>query len=64
MINMMQKTAEAEAQQMAQEIAKRNAKINRIEHFRALEDRAQAYKNLKVQVTDQNNAIWRSNVLP
>ena len=63
-VSQIQKADEVEKQQLARDIAKQNAKINRIEHFRALEDRAQAMKGLNYQVNEQNNHIMRSQILP
>ncbi|OWF44512.1 uncharacterized protein LOC110458274 [Mizuhopecten yessoensis] len=41
-----------------------NAKVNRIEHFRTLEDEGQRRKDLRIGVTDQHLANYRSQVLP
>ena len=59
----MEKTEETEKRQVLREMAKHNAKINRIEHFRSQEDRAQALKQLKSQVNDQTYHEVKSQVL-
>ncbi|KAL8575355.1 hypothetical protein ACOMHN_048648 [Nucella lapillus] len=42
----------------------RNAKLNRLHHFHTLEDQAQAKKDLRVAVTDQHMALYRSQIFP
>lgn len=42
----------------------RNAKLQRIHHFQRLEDTAQAKKDIRVAVTDQHLALYRSQVFP
>ncbi|KAK7500063.1 hypothetical protein BaRGS_00008610 [Batillaria attramentaria] len=42
----------------------RNAKLQRLNHFQRLEDAAQAKKDLRVAVTDQHLAMYRSQVFP
>ena len=41
-----------------------NAKITRIEHFRNLEAEGQRKKDLRIGVSDQKLAMYRSQVLP
>ncbi|XP_060072510.1 uncharacterized protein LOC132552362 [Ylistrum balloti] len=41
-----------------------NAKVNRIEHFRSLEEEGQRRKDLRIAVSDQHLANYRSQVLP
>ena len=53
---------EKENQQQAEKVL--NAKVNRIEHFQKLEEQGQARKDLRIQVTDQHLAMYRSQVLP
>lgn len=43
---------------------RREAKINRIGHFRKLEEEGQRKKDLRIGVTDQHLALYRSQVLP
>lgn len=53
---------EAENQALGERV--RNAKINRIEHFQKLEEEGQQRKDVRIKVTDQHLALYRSQVLP
>ena len=55
---------EKEAQQAAQDMNKRAAKVKRIEHFRKLEDQAQRNKVIQNQVLEQRNAMVISQIFP
>ncbi|KAK3098099.1 hypothetical protein FSP39_016088 [Pinctada imbricata] len=53
---------EKENQQQAEKVL--NAKLRRAEHFQKLEQQGQANKDLRIKVTDQHLAMYRSQVLP
>ena len=58
------KLEEEEAKNKAQENQHRMAKLNRLNHFHTLEDQAQAKKDLRVAVTNQHVALYRSQIFP
>ncbi|XP_076444916.1 uncharacterized protein LOC143282915 isoform X2 [Babylonia areolata] len=55
---------EEEARNNAINNQHRNAKLNRLNHFHSLEEKAQAHKDLRVAVTDQHLALYRSQIFP
>ena len=54
---------EREAQNAAAAQDRRNATLNRIRHFRQLEETSQRHKSLQAQVADVHQGILRSQIL-
>ena len=53
---------EKEAQQAARDAARQRAQLNRIQHFRDLEEQAQQHKTRTNQVQEQRNTMMRSSI--
>lgn len=58
------KLEEEEARSIAVNTQHRNSKLNRVHHFHHLEDKTQAKKDLRLAVTEQHMALYRSQIFP